>query len=96
MYPDSSVNVPIHENIPQQYGPCNILTLQHLQQAASLGHVEKFNYGPEMEPKVVAVAEHDRERATSEGADAHVVSERATAFIPETTMRTFQWLCRAE
>ncbi len=97
MYPHSSVNVPIHENIPQQYGPCNILTLQHLQQAASLGHVEKFNYGPEMNqkrygsrtpPSMIASAQHLKVPITV------VSGARNRVFIPETTMRTFQWLCR--
>ena len=97
MYPHNSVNLPTHENIPQQYGPCNILTLKHLQQAAGLGHVEKFDYGAEINqrrygsrtpPSMVASARYLKVPITV------VSGARNQVFIPATTMRTFQWLCR--
>jgi hypothetical protein len=96
MYPHASVNVSVHENIPQQYGPCNILTLEHLQQAASLGHLEKFDYGPKVNqkkygsrtpPSMIASAQHLKVPITV------VSGARNRVFIPETTLRTFEWLC---
>lgn len=95
MYPHRSVNLDTHEDIPEQYGPCNITTLKHLQQATNLGHLAKFDYGTEENqvrygsptpPSYIADASHFRRPITL------VSGARNRVFLPESTRRTMQWL----
>jgi pimeloyl-ACP methyl ester carboxylesterase len=95
LYPHRSVNLDTHVDIPEQYGPCNVTTLKHLQQAARLGYLAKFDYGPEgnrarygsqSAPSYLAGATHFRRPITLVSGAVNRV------FIPESTMRTWQWL----
>lgn len=96
MYPHASVNVDTHEDIPQQYGPCNITTLQHLQQAATIGHLAKFDYGAgsnrvrygsTVPPSYIADASHFRRPITL------VSGALNRVFLPQSTWQTLRWLC---
>jgi len=96
MYPHSTVNLDTHENIPEQYGPCDITTLAHLQQVTNLGHLAKFDYGAEgnqarygtpAPPSYIADASHFRRPITL------VSGARNRVFLPESTWKTLKWLC---
>lgn len=96
MYPHSSVNMDTHDDIPQQYGWCNVTTLKHLQQTVNLGHLAKFDYGAEENqarygsptpPSYLGGAAHFRRPIT------FVSGALNQVFVPESTRRTLQWLC---
>jgi pimeloyl-ACP methyl ester carboxylesterase len=98
MYPHRSVNVDTHEDIPQQYGPCNITTLKHLQQVTIRGHLAKFDYGAQgnrarygslTPPSYLDGAAHFRRPITLVSGAANQV------FVPESTRRTLRWLCES-
>ncbi len=97
LYPHNTLNVETHERLDEQLGPCNITTLIHLQQSAIRGYVCKFDYGPEQNqqkygspepPSYLQDASHMRIPIT------FVSGELNQCFLPESTMRTYDWLRR--
>jgi hypothetical protein len=97
IYPHATLNVETHNRLSEQLGWCNIKTLTHLQQMVDRGGVAAmFDYGPEenrrrygapISPTYVIDASHLQLPITLvSGADNQ-------CFLPETTKRTYDWLC---
>jgi len=98
LYPHQTLNVETHERLDEQFGPCNITTLMHLEQSARRGYVTKYDYGPEQNqikygspepPSYLRDASHMRIPITL------VSGELNRCFLPESTKRTYDWLCEA-
>ena len=96
IYPHATLNVETHDQLNEQFGWCNIKTLQHLQQLVDRGGVAaKFDYGPKenkrrygdsVPPTYLDDASHLRIPITLvSGADNR-------CFLPQTTLRTYDWL----
>jgi pimeloyl-ACP methyl ester carboxylesterase len=98
MYPHDNVNVETHDRQKDDYGPCNITTLQHLEQCANRGYAAKFDYGSarnkqkysgsETPPSYVENAKHLKIPITLVSGDLNNV------FVKDSTLETYNWLCQ--
>jgi hypothetical protein len=98
VYAHKNLNVETHDDLANQFGPCNLVTLEHLEQAARLGYVAHFDYGLEEN-----LEKYGTEKPPSYVADAKyfkdvkikLVSGRDNrVFDRVSTEATFQWLKR--
>jgi hypothetical protein len=95
MYPHNNVNVETHDRQKDDYGPCNVTTLQHLEQCANRGYAAKFDYGPEINqqkyggatpPSYLDDASHLKLPITLVSGDLNNV------FVKDSTLETYNWL----
>jgi pimeloyl-ACP methyl ester carboxylesterase len=96
MYPHNNVNLETHERQKDDYGPCNVTTLRHLEQCANRGFAAKFDhgaqanqqkYGSETPPSYVDDAKNLKIPITLVSGDLNNV------FVKESTLQTYKWLC---
>jgi pimeloyl-ACP methyl ester carboxylesterase len=97
IYPHATLNVQTHNRLNDQFGSCNITTLQHLQQLVNRGGIAaKFDYGPAENqkryhspvPPTYLDASHLKIPITL------ISGAENKCFLPETTKRTYDWLCK--
>ena len=98
VYAHNNLNVETHEDLANQFGPCNLMTLEHLEQAARLGYVAHFDYGLKKN-----LVKYGTEKPPSYVADASnfkdvkiklVSGHDNRVFDRVSTEATFKWLKR--
>jgi hypothetical protein len=100
IYPHTTLNVETHNKLKEQFGSCNITTLKHLQQLVNRGGTAaKFDYGTDGNRRkygnVTPPTYVEKENASHLQIPITFVSGAENrCFLPETTQRTYDWLCR--
>ncbi len=97
LYPHFSLNVATHEAIDEQFGPCNMRTLAHLQQITNLGQLAKFDYGTAENLKRYGSAKSPSYLEKPENLKVPITLISGAlnkCFIPDSTRKSFDWLCQ--
>jgi pimeloyl-ACP methyl ester carboxylesterase len=94
LYHHARLNQATHDELPSQFGRCNILALRHFSQLVLAGHAQMFDYGPKGNldaygsptPPDYLNPAHFKLPIT------FLSGELNQTWLPESTQRTYQWL----
>jgi pimeloyl-ACP methyl ester carboxylesterase len=91
-----ALNLETHQRLAEQFGPCNLMTLMHVEQCVNLGHMAAYDYGiagnlqrygTEVPPNCVDNASNFK------GVKIRLFSgEFNQLFVPLSTEATLNWL----
>lgn len=97
LYHHARLNQETHDQLPAQFGGCNILALRHFSQLVASGHSQAFDYGPRRNQELYG-SEAPASYLNPQHFDLPITflsGELNKTWLPSSTQRTYDWLVEA-